>query len=219
MPINVEGCYNGLCGSPGKRTFWLVFFGIGLLLTVILVPLSLSSVEYYEYGLVQTQTGKVDTSQIYTSGRHLIGPISAFLKYPADAHLVHLQELSVFSSGGTNESIGVSFIVDIDFTYLLNQDEIGILHEELASSYQNVIESRAKDAIKNSGTSVPFLSYFRDRKAVEQQFRAAVEARWAQQPSVHCTLDQFFLGRIQIPDTVAAKLNRRNWNVNIPPSK
>jgi SPFH domain / Band 7 family len=203
--VDFQGCYNGMCGSPGMRKFWLIFFGTGLLLTVILVPLSLSSVEYYEYGLVQSRTGKVDTSYTYTSGRHLIGPVSKFLTYPADSHLVSLHELSVFSSGGSNESIGVSFKVDVDFTYLLNKDEIGVLHEQLASSYQNVIESRAKDAIKNSGTSVPFLSYFRDRKAVEQQFRLAVEARWAQKPSVHCTLDQFFLGRIQIPDTVAAK--------------
>jgi hypothetical protein len=39
---------------------------------------------------------------------------------------------------------------------------------------------------------------------VEARFRAAVQARWAD-PNLHCTLDQFHLGRIRIPDSVANK--------------
>eukprot|EP00978_Attheya_sp_CCMP212_P048655 scaffold555593_cov47-Attheya_sp.AAC.3 len=157
----------------------------GVLLIIILVPLTFSYVEYYEYGLAQRKTtGSVDT---------------------ADAHHESLDELQVFSKSLSNESIGLEFRIDVDFTYFLNKDEVGALHRELASSYRNVILSRTKDGIKNEAIFVTFNEYFQDRKAVEQRFKEAVQSRWNQTPSVHATMDQFHLGRIQIPDTVANK--------------
>lgn len=116
-----------------------------------------------------------------------------------------MDQLSVFSAGGNNESIGLEFQVDVDFTYFLIQDEIGDLHKELSSNYNNVIVSRAKDAIKNEAIFVTFTEYFQARQEVEARFRIAVQERWDQPPGVHCTLDQFHLGRIRIPESVATK--------------
>lgn len=125
--------------------------------------------------------------------------------HTTDAHYQALNQLSVFSAGGSNESIGLEFQVDVDFTFFLIQDEIGDLHRELASNYQNIIVSRARDAIKNEAIFVTFNEYFQARKVVEQRFRAAVQTRWNDQPSLHCELDQFHLGRIRIPESVATK--------------
>ena len=83
--------------------------------------------------------------------------------------------------------------------------EIGQLHKELASSYEGMITSRAKDAIKNEAASVNTTDYFQDRHSVEARFRNAIQARWDAKPALHCTLDQFHLGRIKIPDSVAEK--------------
>jgi hypothetical protein len=178
----------------------------GVLLTVILVPLSLAHVEYYQYGLLQRKTtGNVNTEEVYGRGRYLLGVTKDFLTYQADGHFEKLDDLSVFSAGASNESIGLEFKIDIDLTYLLIKEEIGILHEELAASYKNVIVSRAKDGIKNEAIFVTFDEYFRERKAVERRFKEAVQKRWNTPPSVHCTLDQFHLGRIQIPDSVAER--------------
>lgn len=116
-----------------------------------------------------------------------------------------MDELSVFSAGGSNESIGLEFQVDVDFTYFLIQDEIGELHKEMASNYKTIIVSRARDAIKNEAISVTFTEYFQARKEVEERFRVAVQKRWEDNPSLHCELDQFHLGRIRIPESVATK--------------
>ncbi|CAB9500915.1 SPFH domain / Band 7 family [Seminavis robusta] len=179
---------------------------VGILLTIILVPLSFSYVEYYEYGLAQRKTtGSVDTSRVYAKGRYALGPDYKFLKYQADAHVETLRSFSVFSSGDSNSSIGLDFKLDIDFTYLLKKDEIGVVHQELARSYQGIILSRAKDAIKNEAARVTFLQYFQNRSLVETRFRDAVQRRWEINPSLHATLDQFHLGRIQIPESVAGK--------------
>ena len=180
---------------------------VGFLLLVILLPLSFSYVEYHEYGLLQRKsTGKVDTTKVYGSGRYAVGPDYTFLKYRADAHSLQLDDLSVFSSsGGSNTSIGLEFLLDIDLTYTLVKDEIGMLHTSLASSYNSVISSRAKDAVKNEAVFITFEQFFQARVAVETRLREAVVARWQESPALPCVLDQFHLGRIQIPDAVARK--------------
>ena len=40
-----------------------------------------------------------------------LGPDYTFLKYRADAHTLSLDQLAVFSAGGSNESIGLEFIL------------------------------------------------------------------------------------------------------------
>ena len=178
----------------------------GILLTVILVPLSFSYVEYYEYGLNQRKTtGSVDLSRVYDAGRYSTGPDHHFIKYQADAHYEEFNELSVFSAGGSNESIGLEFVIDVDLTFFLIEDEVALVHKELATNYRNIIVSRAKDAIKNEAIFVTFTEYFQARKTVESRFAEAVQARWKEEPSMHCTLDQFHVGRIRIPETVAQK--------------
>ena len=123
----------------------------------------------------------------------------------SDAHYHSLAELSVFSAGGGNESVGLEVLLDVDFTFFLIQDEIGDLHRELQTRYQSIIVSRAKDAIKNEAIFVTLTEYFQKRRDVEARFREVVQKRWQENPSLHCTLDQFHLGRVQISESVATK--------------
>jgi len=195
-------------GMNNKKVIILVasLLCFGLLATVILVPASLGYVDYYEYALDQSKvTRSVDTENVYGPGRYLIGLTHSFIKYQRDAHFEVLKDLSVFSAGSSDESIGLEFKVDVGFTFLLVEDEIGELHKELSQNYRSIIISRAKDAIKNEAVSVTFTQYFQARKEVERRFQSAIQKRWAQPPSLHCTLDQFHLGRIQIPPSVAIK--------------
>eukprot|EP00640_Fibrocapsa_japonica_P000227 CAMPEP_0113940854 /NCGR_PEP_ID=MMETSP1339-20121228/6897_1 /TAXON_ID=94617 /ORGANISM="Fibrocapsa japonica" /LENGTH=237 /DNA_ID=CAMNT_0000944817 /DNA_START=270 /DNA_END=983 /DNA_ORIENTATION=- /assembly_acc=CAM_ASM_000762 len=117
---------------------------------------------------------------------------------------MNLTDLSVFSAS-ESDSIGLEFVLDISYTFLLIKDEVGEVHKELAGSYEGVIGSRAKDAIKNEAIFITFTEYFQDRKSVEARFRTAVQKRWDAHPSLHCTLDQFHVGRIKIPESVAKK--------------
>jgi SepF-like predicted cell division protein (DUF552 family) len=163
-----------------------------ILLILILVPLTFSYIDYYDYGLIQRKsTGSVDTSAVYSRGRYAIGPDRRFIKYQADAHLESFDQLGVFSASTSNESIGLEFWVDVDFTFFLIQDDIGLVHKELASNYRNVILSRAQEAIKNSAAKhVTFTQFFQERLKVEKLFRNAIQERWDTKPNLHCTLDQ-----------------------------
>lgn len=115
-------------------------------------------------------------------------------------------ELSVFSDGGTNDSIGLAVLIDIDYTYLLIKEEIGALHRAMASNYDDIITSRAREAIKNEAIDVKFSEYIRNRTDVEERFRQAVDRSWGKPPRLPCELDQFHLGRVQIDESGEALL-------------
>jgi len=201
-PSDLNLSENNAAYRSGAKTFSCIL----VFLTLVLVPISFSYVEYFEYGLKQRKsTGKVDTAKVYGSGRYMLGPDYTFIKYKADAHTLELTDLAVFSAGGSNETIGLEFVVHVDLTFFLRRDEIGQLHKELAGSYLAIIASRAKDAIKNEAIFIGFTEYFQGRMAVEKRFALAVQKRWNDKPALHCDLDQFHVGRIQIPDTVARK--------------
>ena len=48
---------------------------IGILLLVILLPISFSYLDYYHYGLIRRRTtGRVNLDRVYEGGRYLVGP-------------------------------------------------------------------------------------------------------------------------------------------------
>ena len=91
-------------------------------------------------------------------------------------------------------------------TYTLQKDKIGELHTSMATSYQAIVSSRAKDAVKNRASiNISFTDFFENRESVETILKAAVTARWADAPALPAVLDQFHIGRIKIPENVARK--------------
>ena len=68
--------------------------------------------------------------------------------FTAVAQIEHLDDVTVFSDG-EGDSVGLSFLIDVDFTYFLQEDKIGALHKELSKGYPEVVLSRTNDAIKN----------------------------------------------------------------------
>ena len=97
----------------------------------------------------------------------------------------------------------MTFTIDANFTYLLKQAEVGLLHEELASGYKSVIVYRAKDAIKNMAGSTMLEEYFEKRQSIEKCFANAASWHWKDSLSTHCTLDQLHIGWICIRESFA----------------
>ena len=59
----------------------------------------------FQYGFLRTKsTGEVDTSRVYLSGLYPIGPNKDFITFQADAHFVHLDDLSCGTKSGNEVS-------------------------------------------------------------------------------------------------------------------
>ena len=90
-----------------------VICGIGLLLTVILVPISFKYLNYDEFAYkVSTIGNVVDVSQVYgPGGRHFIGPTNYFNTFPAnfvfvDMGAVKITTIEGGSANSTDDSSG-----------------------------------------------------------------------------------------------------------------
>lgn len=67
--------------AGNDRTFprWflpaIIAAGIIILLLVILLPISFSYIDFYDYGFLRRRTtGRVNLGRVYEGGRYLVGP-------------------------------------------------------------------------------------------------------------------------------------------------
>ena len=57
--------------------FWSIIIGfvIAILLLVIILPISFSYLDFYDYGFLRRHTtGRVNIGRVYEGGRYLVGP-------------------------------------------------------------------------------------------------------------------------------------------------
>ncbi len=73
--------------------------GVGVLLILILVPMSFVGLEYYEMGFRRSKsTGSVNVDHVYEFGKHFIGPDGDFKVFPASALFETYTGITVFSA-------------------------------------------------------------------------------------------------------------------------
>ncbi|KXJ14793.1 uncharacterized protein LOC110238397 [Exaiptasia diaphana] len=149
-----------------------ILFVIGVILLVVLLPMSFGNVEYYQIALVkQKSTGKVDLSRVYSSGRYLIGPDYTFKTFEADAHFETLNQVSTYSADK------VEVTVSCTFQYFLKPEDLADLHQEYDVYYKPVIKSTANAVIKGVATDIPVGDFIRKREIVESKLFKAVADR------------------------------------------
>jgi len=188
--------------EPHEVALLKVLLGVGLLLMVILLPLSHQDCEYYQFGLLKRRsTGAVDLSKVFLPGRYWNGPDYTMQTYQGDLHFSEFKELPVFSSTD-GESIGLEFKLDIFFTYSIVAEELTDLHKEFKETYRAVVDARARDGIKNQAAQFKFTDYFTQRIMVEQALKEAVYERLL---PVHVKVKDLHMGRVSINEKVREK--------------
>ena len=70
------------CGTCGK------VMCVGLFIVVIGLLASMASLEPLQYGITYSKVTKVVGTEVYESGRYLIGPFQNFIVYPASLNTV-----------------------------------------------------------------------------------------------------------------------------------
>jgi len=131
---------------------------------IILLASSFADVHYYEYGFIKSRsTGSVDTSAVYESGRHFVGPDKYFKTFPATAHIVSLRDIEIF----TRDKLEVTITVNVQ--YFLNKDDLAELHQEYDIFYKDVFKQTAKDVVKGAVTTYATRQFVNKRPEIEQK--------------------------------------------------
>lgn len=163
---DVEGCCPDLKDNNNKMIAICigVLFIIGLMLLIIILPLSFSYLDYYEYGVVRNKiTASVNLDKVYDSGRYVIGPSHEFKTFQADAHFQSVNNIRVFTSDKLE--VGLSAW----YQYFLVQNELPYLHKKYDIYYHDKVKRKGNDAIKNVVTR------FTTRDVVKQRLLLETE--------------------------------------------
>ncbi|XP_036356618.1 uncharacterized protein LOC115228206 isoform X2 [Octopus sinensis] len=149
----------------GKGVLFIGFTAlivIGILLLIILLPLSFSYLDYYELGVVRNKvTGSVSLDRVYSNGRYVIGPSHEFKVFKADAHVEYINNIRVFTSDKLE--VGLSGA----FQYFLRLNQLAYLHKKYDVYYKDKVVKKANEAIKNVVTGFTTRSVFKERKRLE----------------------------------------------------
>ncbi|XP_070569987.1 uncharacterized protein [Ptychodera flava] len=145
---------------------------IGILLILILVPMTFKYLDYYRVGLKeQKSTGEIDEMKTYMSGRHGIGPDYKFREFYGTVHMVSLENLEVTSTEK------LEFVLNCTFQYFLKPDELGLLFEKYDDDFEPVIESVANAAVKNAATEFSIDEFIQERRKTEESLHRAVRLK------------------------------------------
>ncbi|XP_070570766.1 uncharacterized protein [Ptychodera flava] len=150
----------------------IAIVGVVVLVIGIVVPLSFSGVQYYEYGFPRrSTTGNVYTDKVYSSGLYAIGPDKKFKVFPATAHVERYDAISIFTSDKLE--------VDITFSlqYFLRPEDLKLLHDKHDLQYQPVLRASAVDALKGRAPDFSTDDYITSRSEVEGELFEAIRDR------------------------------------------
>lgn len=145
---------------------------IGAILLVILLPMSFSYLDFYEYGFARRRTtGNVDTKRVYAGGRHFIGPDFEFKEFYAAAQFVSFLHIPIF----TTDNLEVKITAELQ--YFLIKEDLKLLHDAYDVFYQSIVVNNAKDAIKNSITKFDTDEFIYNRSVIQNDLFLGVRQR------------------------------------------
>jgi len=145
---------------------------VAALLLIILLPMSFSYLDFYEYGFARRRTtGSVDTDTVYAGGRHFIGPDHEFKEFYAAAQFVYFGHIPIF----TTDNLQVS--ISVELQYFLIQEDLALLHDTFDIRYQSIVVGNAKDALKNSVTKFDTDEFISNRSVIQDELLRGVRHR------------------------------------------
>ncbi len=141
-------------------------------LITLLVAVSYHGLEFYEIGFVRRKTTReVFTGRVYHAGFHFIGIDYEFKVFKADAHVVELDRVSVF----TRDRLEVD--LDCTMQYFLRPEDLKYLHDTYDLDYEETLRNSAVDALKGATSDFTTREFGEKRALVEEALFRAVRNR------------------------------------------
>lgn len=175
---------------------------IGVLLTLILVPLHFSYIERQHIGFKKNSvTNVVDQSQVYGSGTHSWGVGKSSVEFPAKWKYVDFRgahRLSFFTDAG-EITVGVSFY------YRITRAMLPQLYNAYGLASHERVVAVAQSELRNAATNYTIREYQEQRTVVADGLYRALAAAVPTTAFVEVNRNFFFLEDISLPTTVLDK--------------
>jgi len=154
-----------------KPLCWLgsSFCCIGVLLVVILIPLSIKDVNHEEYALrYEGLTKELDTTLVYEEGKYLFEPQTELFKYNKIVGTVAFRGDSLLECLSKD---GIIIYANVVFQYQLRKSELFDIFWEFGeeSSLKQLFVSVAKDSVRNVIAKYEAIQFYGERSTIESE--------------------------------------------------
>ena len=145
---------------------------------MLILLISMDSLEPLEYGITYNKFTKTVGTEIYDSGRYIIGPWMSFITYPANLVTIEFSDSRRATSGAlqTRTAEGLALSLHVSFQYKVNREDIGKLYNLANVNYQGTIVRIARDIILKIGGQFNATNYWTDRQKIGDFMREALNA-------------------------------------------
>eukprot|EP00695_Tsukubamonas_globosa_P003123 TRINITY_DN482_c0_g1_i1.p1 TRINITY_DN482_c0_g1~~TRINITY_DN482_c0_g1_i1.p1 ORF type:complete len:300 (+),score=72.04 TRINITY_DN482_c0_g1_i1:71-970(+) len=154
---------------PSPTTIFLSCFAFtGLMLIITLVPVSIDTVNFDEYGLDYDTYSKEVRSQVYEPGRHVIGVGHRFLKFP------RVFQTSNFDGLTCRTSEGLAIYLDISYQWSISKDNVWPLFNLFGLDYKVTAEYMARNKLRDVASAFDSISFFTNRTTIADHMQTTL---------------------------------------------
>jgi len=167
-------------------------------LTVILLLVSMDSLEPLQYGITVNKITKTIGTDVYEGGRYLIGPFKSFLIYPANLVSIEFSD----TRGATGEPLqtrtaeGLGLTLYVSFQYAVNKTQIPNLYNLANINYHSTYVRISRDVILKVAGQYNATNYWTDRGSIGDKMKEALDVE-LQKAYARCRFLQIL--RIDLP--------------------
>jgi len=143
-----------------------------VLVILIVVLFSLGSLKPTEYGLRYNKiTKQVDTTYVFQSGRHFIGPFSSLLPFPATVQNLEFSNRTSATAPAlsTRTAEGLGLTLHVAFQYHLIKDKIPALYKLANVNYESLYLKVARDILLKAAAQFNAPQYWIERPEVGEK--------------------------------------------------
>lgn len=148
-----------------------------LSLVVILLLVSMDSLEPLRIGITHNKVTKQIGTEVYESGRYLIGPLNSFLEYPSNLVTVEFSN----ARGATAEQLqtrtaeGLSLGLHVSFQYQLIKEDLPKLYNMANINYHSTYVRISRDVILKVAGMYNATNYWTDRGIIGDNMRDVLD--------------------------------------------
>lgn len=188
-----------------RAKFWIgLLIGLGVLVMVIVWPISYSYIKYYQYAFQRNSVeNNINDNKVYTAGDKLWDPQSEAIIFPKDYQTLEYtgpQAIVVFANDG------LEFTFNAYVYYRLNKTTLPETFRSFSTNYNHQYETVVRTSLKNIAPLYSVDDYITNRRNITQDLNQAVSEEVASIGAmVPSNQHKFVMGQISLPARVVGK--------------
>jgi regulator of protease activity HflC (stomatin/prohibitin superfamily) len=150
---------------------------VAISLVVILLLVSMDSIEPLQYGITYNKITKVIGTEVYENGRYLIGPLNSFFEYPANLVTIEFSDkmLATAEALQTRTAEGLGISLHVAFQFQIIKEDIPKLYNLANINYFTTYVRISRDVILKIAGMYNAGDYWVDRQKIGDHMLEALD--------------------------------------------